>query len=243
MNVHRLPGSGIIRTERGLRLMNMHADERYTNAQIDDYANLPRCAFRWRPPLRLRLRARFSNEPDALRGTAGFGFWNDRFLMTGWRMPAPPSVAWFFFASPPSDMPLAVTVPGQGWKASTIDATRPRAWRWAALAPALPILLRRSQWRRQLWPALQRDLGVAETPLRITMTHWHEYMIDWGQETTLFAVDGQTVLRAPSPRGPLGLVIWIDNQWMVATPTGRFGHGVLALDHAQWLEVADAAIE
>ena len=55
--------------------------------------------------------------------------------------------------------------------------------------------------------------------------------------------DGQTILRAPSPRGPLGLVIWIDNQWMVATPEGRFGHGVLALDHAQWLEVADVTIE
>ncbi len=243
MNVHCLPGSGIIRTEHGLRLMNMRAEERYTNAQFDDYADLPRRSFQWRPPLRLRLHARFSQEPDGLRGTAGFGFWNDPFLMTGWRMPAPPSVAWFFFASPPSDMPLAMSVPGQGWKAGTIDAARPQAWRWAALAPALPALLRRSRWRRQLWPAIQRDLGVAETPLRITMTQWHEYVIDWGLETILFAADGQTVLRAPSPRGPLGLVIWIDNQWMIATPAGRFGHGVLALHQAQWLEVADVAIE
>ena len=93
-----------MRTAHGLRLMTLHAEERYTNAQIDDYASLP-CAFRWpaaasSPPLPI-----FAIEPDRLRGTAGFGFWNDPFLMTGWRMPAPPSVAWFFFASPPSDMP------------------------------------------------------------------------------------------------------------------------------------------
>src|SRR5690606_11357716 len=128
----RLSGSGIIRTGHGLRLMNMHAEERYTNAQVDDYANLPRRAFRWRPPLCLRLRARFSHEPDALRGTAGFGFWNDPFLMTGWRMPAPSGVAWFFFASPPADMPLAPSVPGQGGKASPIRATGPPAWRSGA---------------------------------------------------------------------------------------------------------------
>lgn len=243
MNVHCLPGSGAVRTENGLRLMNLHSGRRYTNAQIDDYATLPRRAFRWRPPLRLRLAARFSHEQDALRGTAGFGFWNDPFLMTGWRMPALPDALWFFFASPPSNMPLATGVPGYGWKGSTINATRPQAWRWAALVPVLIMLMRRSQWQRCLWPILQRDLGVAEMRLDQAMTEWHEYVIDWSKSATHFAVDGQIVLRGPSPRGPLGLVIWIDNQWMVATPAGRFGHGVLALQNTQWLEVRDVVIE
>ena len=53
-----------------------------------------------------------------------------------------------------------------------------------------------------------------------------------------FAVDGDVVLvTRQAPRGPLGLVIWIDNQYMVATPQGRFAQGVVALDE-QWLELA-----
>lgn len=243
MNVHCLSGSGAMRTENGLRLMNLRAGGRYTNAQIDDYATLPRHAFRWRPPLRLRLTASFSHESNELRGTAGFGFWNDPFLMTGWRLPAMPAALWFFFASPPSNMPLASDVPGCGWKASTIDARRPQAWRWAALAPLFMVLIRRPQWRQRLWPAVQRDLGVAETPLELSMAGWHDYVIEWSQNTTLFSVDGQVVLRGPSPRGPLGLVVWIDNQWMVATPAGEFGHGVLAVEKPQWLTVGDMVIE
>jgi hypothetical protein len=39
------------------------------------------------------------------------------------------------------------------------------------------------------------------------------------------------------PRGPLGLVAWVDNQWMVATPHGRFGWGLLQAE-AQWLDLA-----
>lgn len=243
MNVRCLPGSGAMRTQNGLRLMNLFAGDRYTNAQIDDYAALPRHAFGWRPPLRLRLAARFSHERSALHGTAGFGFWNDPFLMTGWRIPALPAALWFFFASPPSNMPLASDVPGHGWKASTIDATRSQAWRWATLAPILIMLMRRSQWRRRLWPVIQRDLGIAETPLNLAMADWHEYVIEWRRDATLFAIDGQVVQRGPSPRGPLGLVIWIDNQWMVATPEGHFDHGVLTVEKPQWLEVGDMLIE
>ena len=239
MNVHCLPGSGVVRTAHGLRLMNLAAHDRYTNAQIDDYAALARRAFLWRPPVRIQLRARFSHDGHALHGTAGFGFWNDPFLMTGGRVPALPRALWFFFASPPSDLPLADRVPGHGWKASTIDAAQPRAWRWAATAPCLPLLLRRAAWYRRLWPRVQRDLGVAEAMLAVSMTEWHEYSIAWNTDATSFAIDGQTVLHAPAPGAPLGLVVWIDNQWMVATPTGRFGQGVLPISTVQWLEIAD----
>jgi hypothetical protein len=50
-------------------------------------------------------------------------------------------------------------------------------------------------------------------------------------------VDGQPILRAPSPRGPLSLVIWIDNQYAIVRPTGRLGWGVRACTEEQWLEV------
>jgi hypothetical protein len=34
-----------------------------------------------------------------------------------------PRAIWFFYASPPSHMDLALDVPGYGWKAAMIDAT------------------------------------------------------------------------------------------------------------------------
>jgi len=42
---------------------------------------------------------------------------------------------------------------------------------------------------------------------------------------------------APSPRGPLGFVMWPDNQYMVVKPWGRFGWGLLKAPGRQWLEV------
>jgi hypothetical protein len=40
-----------------------------------------------------------------------------------------------------------------------------------------------------------------------------------------------------SPRGPLGLVIWIDNQYAAFTPQGRLAWGVLPDERPAWLEV------
>jgi hypothetical protein len=54
----------------------------------------------------MTVRACFSHPAGTLRGTAGFGFWNDPFLMTGARLPALPRAIWFFYASAPSEMKL-----------------------------------------------------------------------------------------------------------------------------------------
>ncbi|MBS3785005.1 MAG: hypothetical protein KGY78_11235, partial [Anaerolineae bacterium] len=111
-----------------LRFVNANTTSTdYTNAQIDDYQGLPRGRFPWRPPLRLALRARFSHPEGELRGTAGFGFWNDPFLMTEQRVPTLPRAVWFFYGSSPSDMKLDLKTVGHGWKAATIDALRPIA--------------------------------------------------------------------------------------------------------------------
>jgi len=50
-------------------------------------------------------------------------------------------------------------------------------------------------------------------------------------------VDGAEILRTPlAPRGPLGLVLWIDNQYAAWRPDGRLGFGTLA-NPAAWLEI------
>ena len=233
-------GGAIERRGERLALVTRAATARaYSDAQLDDYHARPRRCFRWRPPLRLTVRARFSHPAGVLRGTAGFGFWNDPFMMTGARWPGLPRVIWFFYASPPSDMALALDVPGCGWKAATLDAWRPGALRLSPLAPAAVLLLLRiPALYRRLWPGIQRALAVREAVLPVDMTAWHDYALDWQPDRATFSVDGVPVLEdAPSPGGRLGFVIWLDNQYMVATPQGRFAWGLVDAPGEQWLEV------
>src|SRR5690606_18208605 len=111
----------------------------YTNAQIGDY-DYATFAMRWRPPLRMRVTAQARAPAEGLRGTAGFGFWNHPLSPSRKRrLPRLPKAIWFFFGSPPGGLNLAYGGQGPGWKAMTVDLTRPRA---LALAPlALPVVL------------------------------------------------------------------------------------------------------
>ncbi len=237
-------GNGALEpTGSTLRFVSADASvQRYTNAQLDDYQGLPRRRFLWHPPLRLTVRARFSasagNNSAGMKGTAGFGFWNDPFMMTGARLPALPRAIWFFFASPPSNMKLDLHAPGCGWKAATIDATRLKALLLAPFAPLAVLLMNLPFLYRILWPVIQHAVCVKESVLDTDMTDWHTYVIDWGREQSQFAVDGALLLRnAPSPRGPLGFVMWLDNQYMVVKPWGRLGWGLLEISGRQWMEV------
>ncbi|MFQ5577911.1 MAG: hypothetical protein ACE5G8_13085, partial [Anaerolineae bacterium] len=217
---------------------------RYSNAQLDDYRGLPRRKFLWRPPLKMTVRASFSHPAGELRGTAGFGFWNDPFLMTGLRRPTLPRAVWFFYASPPSNMKLHLTTPGSGWKAATIDALRPSFLALAALAPLAVPLMRFGPLYRALWPAAQRAINVSEAPVAAAMTARHTYTLHWLPGGVRFGVDGETILNCRTvPRGPLGFVMWLDNQYMVVTPWGRLKHGLLNAPGTQWLEVDRLEIE
>ncbi len=241
----RVVGGGDINLlPTGYRLSNgPTGTERYTNAQLDNYHHLRRRAFRCKPPLTLTLQARCSHGADQLRGTAGFGFWNDPFGMSEQRWPTLPRALWFFFSSPPSNMALALDVPGPGWKAATIDAWR---WPFLLLAPTAPIAMPLMKWRalyRRLWPIGQRAIGVHEALLDLDITAWHHYTIRWRANSVQFFVDEMLVLHAPSaPRGPLGLVIWKDNQAMSVTPWSLPRHQLVACQHEQWLELADLTL-
>ncbi len=243
-------GGGTLETTGAtLRFVNTHASaRRYTDAQLDDYQGLPRRRFLWHPPLKLTVRARFSHSAgdgsSGLRGTAGFGFWNDPFLMTGARWPTLPRAIWFFYASPHSNMKLDLHAPGHGWKAATIDTTRPSALLLAPLAPLAALLMNIPPLYRILWPPVQSAVRIQETSVQAEMREWHTYAIEWGSEYASFSLDGGTLMdNAPSPRGPLGFVMWLDNQYMVVTPWGRFGWGVLDAPGRQWMEVEWLAIE
>lgn len=224
----------------------------YRLAQLDDYSRLSRRAFRWNPPLTpreprgvaLSLRARASD--SNLPGTWGFGLWNDPFGFaigfggTARRLPALPNAAWFFHASSENYLSLR-GVPGNEIPANGFFAGTFRSPRWPSLllAPgllALPLLALRpaSCLLRRLASQIVRQDAAA---VRVDVTQWHEYTLSWLCEAARFEVDGKVILTTPlAPHGPLGLVIWIDNQYAAWRPDGSLGYGTLENPSA-WLEI------
>ncbi|RPJ57115.1 MAG: glycosyl hydrolase family protein [Dehalococcoidia bacterium] len=140
-------------------------------------------------------------------------------------------------------MKLDLRAPGYGWKAATLDAIR---WPFFALLPTAPLavpLLNIDLLYRAFWPIGQRAIHVSESLVTASMTEWRTYTIDWQKKTARFSVDGQIVLDCNTPpRGPLGFVLWLDNQYMVVTPWGRFKYGLLDAPGQQWLEVGKVDI-
>jgi hypothetical protein len=159
--------------------------------------------------------------------------------MTGERRITLPRAIWFFFSSRDGNMQLAQEAPGYGWKAATIDV-----WRWPffLLAPAAPLAMPLMRFRplyRLCWPIGQRAIGVNERLITAEMTTWRTYDLQWGEEMATFLVDGQVVLQCKHPpRGPLGLVIWKDNQGMILTPWSLPRSLFISGAEEQWLEVA-----
>lgn len=211
----------------------------YHDAQITTYDD--HHDFAQSPPLTMRVRA---YAPQPIRGTAGFGFWNHPFAPNERRLRLP-RAAWFFYGSPPNDMPLAKDVPGHGWKCATIDATRAA---FLALVPlALPgfLLMRVPALYRRLWPVGQAALGVSEHALdESLLATSHEYALHWSPDGVRFDVDGATIHHAPVRlRGPLGFIAWIDNQYAVVTPQGRFRFGLVDVPAAQSLMIESITLD
>ncbi|MBN1566016.1 MAG: hypothetical protein JXA10_19410 [Anaerolineae bacterium] len=208
----------------------------YSDAQITDYKGLSRRHYPWTPPLRLTARAWASHPINELKGTAGFGFWNEPFVPVGSDLPRLPRAVWFFFGSPPNNMALAQAVPGYGWKAATLDTSR---WQFLTLAPFAPIgflLMRLPALYRRLWPVGQRAIGASEALLPVDLIEPHEYTLEWFTDRVLFYVDGGLIHKTPTaPRGPLGFIAWLDNQYAVVTPQGRFRFGLIPVDQRQYL--------
>lgn len=211
----------------------------YSNAQISDYADAD---FRWRPPLRMDIRAQFSSRHPV--GTAGFGFWNHPFAPGEFKLRLPQAV-WFFYSAPPSNMALALNVPGPGWKAATFNARR---WQFLLLAPTAPLallLMRIPSLYRRLWPVGQHAIGVSEALLEPDlMTQFHDYRLEWRRDGASFYVDGELVYEAPeSPGGPLGFVAWIDNQYAIVTPQGHVEFGTVPIETEQALTIESVSIQ
>ena len=93
--------------------------------------------------------------------------------------------------------------------------------------------------RRKLRPRIQEDAGAVTTDAR----DWHIYQIEWNETSTAFTVDGRIILTTRlAPQPPLGLIIWIDNQFAAFDPQGRIAWGVEDCPTESWLEIADLTV-
>jgi len=238
------PGSRVEATCPGAWRLEIPAGRKgaYRLAQVDDYRALPRRRFPWQPPFRLSLRGRVS-APN-LPGTWGFGLWNDPFSLSlglagaAQRFPALPNAAWFFYASPPNYLSFCNDLPAQGFLAATFRAPHLPAPLLALGSPVLAlgaIPLAAQLLRGLLRQFIRQDAALVEADV----TAWHTYSLDWQASQVTLSVDGQAVLSTPvSPRGPLSLVIWIDNQYAALPPRGTLAYGSLANPQPAWMEIA-----
>lgn len=214
----------------------------YRWAQLDDYLHQPRRKFYWRAPFRLALRARVSAAD--LPGTWGFGLWNDPFSVSlglggaAARLPALPNAAWFFYAGKPNYLAFKDNHPAQGLLAATFAAPRIPALLLAPGAAAAPLLA----WppaARLLRRLLGRFVGESGTLLQADPTAWHSYRLDWTAHQVTFSLDGVEISSTEvSPAGPLGLVLWIDNQYAAFPPSGKLRMGSSESVQPAWLELA-----
>ncbi len=227
---------------RGWRLILPQGGPHYRLAQLDDYMDLPRTRFPWRPPVHLALEARIT--PENPPGTWGFGFWNDPFALLGGagkRLPAGPQAVWFFGASPPNWLSLHPHVPAHGFFAGVTTWQAPW-WAWIfvpgtvlmAWLPGLRSAARgwMSRWMRQWGHSWRPTPGV-----------WHRYALRWEATLVTFWVDGKVLGTSPlAPRDPLGLVIWVDNQYAAWPPNQHPRWGALSTSEDVVLEVRDLRI-
>lgn len=225
-----------------LSLVDVTADA-LADAQVDDYHGRERAAFRWRPPLRLTVRARWSRPASALRGTTGFGFWNDP-LDGKRRFVAAPSYVWFFHSSRPSRVGREDDATDSGLVAETMRGMRvPRV---AIVAGNLALRLPGVERLATRFGARRAAPSEVTMPVDLDLTTWHDFGIDWRRDGVTFLVDGAPVASMPSdrtPRGPLGFVAWIDNQWLEVETGGRDRFGRLDAPGHQSLELGRVTIE
>jgi hypothetical protein len=212
----------------------------YRDAQLDDYSQLPRRRF---PHQRISLSLRAKTSSVSPAGTWGFGLWNDPFgLSLGFggspfRLPALPNAVWFFYGSPQNYLSFTNDKPAQGFMAQTFRSPK---FHPLLILSGLVLPFSRKTSRKLLSRVIDEDA----VSISVDVTQWHSYRLEWTRsgKRVLFYVDDALVFESPvSPNQPLGVIIWIDNQYAAFTPEGKIAFGVLEGEE-EWLEVEDIVI-
>lgn len=248
LNQHSTRGASISRVNNRWRLeIPPGCASAFRLAQLDDYSlkrrrNFPRAA-----PTTLSLRARASSQIHA--GTWGFGLWNDPFSLLvglgGMNRPLPilPNAAWFFFASPDSYLSFRNGKKPNGFLAGVFHSpcTNP-----IVAVPELTLfpLVIFPQFAKWLRNSVSLAVHEDSTGLDLDVTRWNDYLLRWAEDGVHFEINGNQVFQtALSPSAPMGLVIWIDNQFAAFTPSGKIKAGTLESSAPAWLEFEELNIQ
>jgi len=202
------------------------------DAQLDDYHGRERSDPRGRPPLRLSVRARWSRPASELRGTTGFGFWNDPLDAKG-RFVVAPSYVWFFHAAPTPALVAGAMRGGRVSRAAIVLGNL------ALRLPGLDRIATRLGERRVAG-------GEKALPVDLDLTAWHDFAIDWRADGVAFRIDGTPAATIPgerAPAGPLGFVAWTDNNRLETDAVGRDRFGRIDAPGRQALAIERVLIE
>jgi hypothetical protein len=249
LDISKSPSGRVTQLEDGTWHLEIPVGARfgYRLAQLDDYGSLRRHNFRWKPPFTLSLQACASAQD--LPGTWGFGLWNDPFsFMLAYnklvpRLPTLPQVAWFFHASPQNYLSFVDNQPANGFLAATFSSKKVPVALLVLSSPilALTLLPGTAQLIRRLF---RRVVQQGSIQFRTSETEWHAYNLQWEPERVRFHLDGTQLFETEiSPYPPMGLVIWVDNQYAALPPTGRIKYGTLPNHEPAWLEIRDIVIQ
>lgn len=241
-------GGQVVKTEDGGHrlIIPQTTDKTYKLAQLDDYMHLPRIKFPHQPDLTIQVDARIIG--DDIKGTFGFGLWNDPFSFgfgpagISKFLPVLPNVAWFFYASEPNYLSLGDNKPAVCFYAQTFKSLLIPSFISVLGAPVLPFLFFRPS-ARCIRKLLRSVINEKIEEIDIEIRDWHTYGLSWQDEMVVFEVDQKELLKTTlSPRGKLGLVIWIDNQYFRFDPGGHFSMGNLATSAEQVMEIRNLEI-
>ena len=248
MNVTVTPSSRAVQLSPDRWLMSIPegANNHYRLAQIDDYQDKNRSSFPWNPPLTLSLKAKTSmvNIP----GTWGFGFWNDPFRFSikiaqaRFRFPTLPNAIWYIFASSESYLSLNTQSQANGQLATTYRSLNinPCIFGPAAFLLPLAALPPVGKGLRKIGQYFIKQDGKS---IDHDSSKFHHYQIDWKRNEATFYLDGAEIFHSSIvPIGPLGLVIWIDNQFAAFPPNGKIKFGTLANHQSVSVEIQDIKI-
>jgi hypothetical protein len=250
LHISQSPTARVVKLSEDTWHLEIPANPRrgYRLAQLDDHNRLRRRRdFLWKPPLKLSVEARVSAQD--IPGTWGVGLWNDPFsFLIPYdgivpRLPTLPEAAWFFHASPESYLSIRDDLPARGFMAATFNSRKIPAGRLMLIAPLLPLAFipkAARAVRKQLRRIVQQDTARLDT----RVTDWHLYSLEWEAQRVCFSLDGTDLLQTDvAPKGPLCLVIWVDNQYAAMPPNGRLRYGTLPNPEPAWMEIRGLSLQ
>jgi hypothetical protein len=195
----------------------------------------------------MKLEARVSKAD--LPGTWGFGLWNDPFSMGSLAggvkrlLPVLPNAAWFFYGSKENHLTLRDDMPASGFHMKTFRSPVIPSLFSIFAVPITPFLL--CPWTARVIRRIARGLVTEDAQaIQLDVTDWHSYGLIWDNKRVRFAVDDTRIFQtAHAPKGRMGLVIWIDNQYFSFTSKGQIKFGALKSTTEAILEVRHLFVE